>query len=523
MTNELQLSVDDLVCINSQKYTEIDNMWMVSHALKLLDIPMWIGFNSRIYNSDSSEQIISYLTPINASPTSTSIVLKTMLQSQKIAEELQQPSIQVTYDLAIAKIALQIQATETPKFDNLFIHLGPFHIMMAYFKAIGKVISDCGLTNVMVESNLLANGFLDGKHFNRCKRLHPLVALDLEILHFKSFLQEDNMILTDDMIEEVKRLQNCEISSFKVENEDLKELMNNYDIYKQQSLNGEHGKTVQFYLIYVNLIHHYFNLSRRIRTGDFDLFKLVLPKINNLFFICNQQNYARWTVKYYANLLRVAETHPNSFDGFQQGYFGIKRTTKPFSRQPIDLVLEQTINADAARRLTGVIHFTNSISARQRWARNHDIRSTIISKVYHELGLQTHQDISADLNLHNIRKNTQQLQQFVTTFDQYINLFSPEVPKDQLINISSGKSASPPVEEFLLNVETNGDSLRKTFISECQSDMNRFEKAIKKGPIIIFPKIMKKKKKIQVGGKIQEMKIQRFIWPYAWNFHRLQG
>lgn len=95
--------------------------------------------------------------------------------------------------MAIAKVALQIQATEKPTYDNLFIHLGPFHIMMAYFKAVGKVIIDCRLTNVMVESGLLANrsvnGFLDGKHFNHCKRLHPLLALGLEILQFKSFLE----------------------------------------------------------------------------------------------------------------------------------------------------------------------------------------------------------------------------------------------------------------------------------------------------------------------------------------------
>ncbi|GFW31674.1 hypothetical protein TNCV_4683461 [Trichonephila clavipes] len=239
---------------------------------------------------------------------------------------------------------------------------------MAYFKAIGNVISDCGLANVMVESSLLANGsvngFLDGKHFNRCKRLHPLVALGLEVLNFKSFLQHDNTTLTDDMIEEVKRLQNCEISSFHIENKDLKELMNNYNIFKQRCLSGEHGKTSQFYLIYINLIHHYLDLLRSIRTGDFELFLPTLPKITNIFFICNQQDYARWTVKYYDNLLKVAETHPDLFEGFKHGCFGIKQTTKPFSRQPIDLVLEQTINADAARKLTGVIHFTNSISAR---------------------------------------------------------------------------------------------------------------------------------------------------------------
>ncbi|CAH1107673.1 unnamed protein product [Psylliodes chrysocephalus] len=142
----------------------------------------------------------------------------------------------------------------------------------------------------MVESNLLANGsvngFLDGKHFNRCKRLHPMVALGLEILFFKSFLQNNNKTLTDDVIEEVKRLQNSEISSFHIENEELKELINSYGIYKQQSLNGEHGKTAQFYLIYINLINYYLNLSRSIRTGNFELFKSMLPKITNIFFIC---------------------------------------------------------------------------------------------------------------------------------------------------------------------------------------------------------------------------------------------
>ncbi|GFW58753.1 uncharacterized protein TNCV_379361 [Trichonephila clavipes] len=141
---------------------------------------------------------------------------------------------------------------------------------------------------------------------------------------------------------------------------------------------------------------------------------------------CNQQNYARWTVKYYDNLLKVVETHSDLYEEFKQSCFGIKRATKPFSRQPIALVLEQIINADAARSLTGVIHLTNSISARHWWARNHDVRSTIINQVYLELGLPIHQDVSTDLNLHITRKNTKQLRQFITTFDRFNNPFCSE-------------------------------------------------------------------------------------------------
>lgn len=197
--NDMNLSAHEseyLLPGNFQLYKMIDTTWMICLSLQLPDVPMWVGFNSSLLSdNDNLQQRVSYLTPINESPTNKSVVLETMRQSQKICE-VKQSSIQVTYDLAIAKVALQLQVTNKPSFDNLFIHLGPFHIMMAYFKALGKVIIDCGLTNIMVQSNLLASGsisgFIEGKHFNRCKRLHPLMAVGLEILHFNSFLEMNN-------------------------------------------------------------------------------------------------------------------------------------------------------------------------------------------------------------------------------------------------------------------------------------------------------------------------------------------
>lgn len=84
------------------------------------------------------------------------------------------------------------------------------------------------------------------------------------------------------------------------------------------------------------------------------------------------------------------------------------------------MTLAQTINADAARRLTGVLHFTNSISARQRWSKIHDIRSTVKSHVYEEKDLQRSQDVTTDLETYQIKNNSTQLQSFVSTFEKYI-------------------------------------------------------------------------------------------------------
>ena len=61
----------------------------------------------------------------------------TMSWALAIASEFGQKNILVTYGLAIiTKVALQIQSTEPPKYDKLFIQVGDFHLMMAYFKAV---------------------------------------------------------------------------------------------------------------------------------------------------------------------------------------------------------------------------------------------------------------------------------------------------------------------------------------------------------------------------------------------------
>ena len=71
-------------------------------------------------------------------------------------------------------------------------YAGCFHIEMAIIKAIGKLIAESGRPKMLTECGVLATGslrgFLDGKHFNRCKRQHPILALVFETQHFNAFL-----------------------------------------------------------------------------------------------------------------------------------------------------------------------------------------------------------------------------------------------------------------------------------------------------------------------------------------------
>lgn len=248
-----------------------------------------------------------------------------------------------------------------------------------------------------------------------------MISLALQMLHFQRFLEYENIELCDDVKMYLKKF--CTPSNVpQLQNSALIDILKKYEDYKMNTLEGKHGKTSQFYMTYVNLIDYFLMLNSSIRRGDFKFFKYVLPKLSNIFFVFNQPNYARYLVKYHDNLIKADESHPELRVQFQKGSFGIKRTKKPFSRQPIDLTLEQTINADAANKLTGISHTTNSISARQRWCRSHTLRSTIISHTIEQVGLRKHQDITADLQRSKIKKNHVQLCNFIDSLERGKNV-----------------------------------------------------------------------------------------------------
>lgn len=321
---------EDKEAENTLKLKKILFSWLMSHYLKIQNTPMWIGFNSLTYCDESRVQKIEYLTQINNSPTDPAVIKETMRRSLKIASECGKSFMNVTYDLAIAKIALKIQSAEV-EFKPLFIHLGSFHTMMSYFKAIGKFIDGCGVKNMLVDSGILANGsinsFLSGKHFNRCRKVHPLLSLAIQTLHLQMFLSITNYD-TDDVKIFLKNIMQGEVN---IRNSSLEKIFDEYDNFRTDTLNGKNGKTPQFYMIYVQLLDYYLMMEYSIRSGNVDLYKSLLVKMNNVFFTMNHQNYARYTTIYYHNLNNIENTHPGLLAECKDSFLGIRRTSKSFS------------------------------------------------------------------------------------------------------------------------------------------------------------------------------------------------
>ena len=187
-----------------------------------------------------------------------------------------------------------------------------------------------------------------------------------------------------------------------------------------------------------------------------------------------------WLTVYHDKLLKLKNSHPDVYEEFKSGFFSLKRTSKAFSRIPIDLNLELTVNADAACQRSGIISLTNSISARQHWAQSHSIRTSILSKLFEELGMASEEVISEELKLHRVKQNCHHLEKIISFINDTMNHFASTIEKEHLFNIANGKAALGERADFLTNVWAIGFSARDCLIEDCNDDPNAYQNPIKR-------------------------------------------
>ena len=265
----------------------------------------------------------------------------------------------------------------------------------------------------------------------------------------------------------------------------LNRIVNGYKEFCRQTLEGDFGKTAQFYYQYCEFINLFLRFSRSIRTSNFELYLDSIFNICDLFFALNQPNYARWSLLYLSNLVTLQMENSPLVSEFRRGAFGIRRTKANFARSPVDLTLEQTTNADASNQLSDYLT-ADSISARQRWTLSHSMRTKILSCIKNNAGLSHKDDTSHSLQKSSINKDKKCLQSIMEAIQNTMNPFDDAIDKNILFNISTGKAASHDVTNFLLNVKSVGNHQKIDFITQCNSEAGPFEKPIARNKILNF-------------------------------------
>ncbi len=169
------------------------------------------------------------------------------------------------------------------------------------FSCLGYLITESGGPQIMMECEVLApgslNGCLSGRHYNRCKCIHPILDNELHILQFTSFL-DANGPLSDEFLENLRCLNAAPSPSAIVEivsSPSFNDLMNKYDKFSQDTRRGIHGATAQYWMMYIDLVELYMLFSRAIRTNDLDLYIYCLAEMVDIMFALNHI-YARVSV-----------------------------------------------------------------------------------------------------------------------------------------------------------------------------------------------------------------------------------
>ena len=157
-------------------------------------IPSCTGFNTSLQSNIPALSIVGYLPAIDASPTQMEAVKSILTRSIKYADVLHLAVVVLVFDQAIyAKAQKIIWEDETEDWKKrLVVRLGGFHTKRSYLSCIGIRYKDAGLTDIIIESGLVASGsvkgVMNGHHYNRAFRTHKIVSEAMQRLRFQQFL-----------------------------------------------------------------------------------------------------------------------------------------------------------------------------------------------------------------------------------------------------------------------------------------------------------------------------------------------
>ena len=493
----------------------IDFYWLLQAEVDK-PLPLFPGYYSQFVQDQLPQQRIWYMDPISAPPTRNDVVRETMKRSMNVAAETQQKCGIVTYDLAVALKAYSIQALDAPVFDNLLILLGNFHLELAFFGAVGTFINESGAEYLLTEAGVLAEGslmgFIRGKYYNRCVRIHSILALVMERKLYERFLQTLPQEAKDDMkdvlaeVPEDIETQEQFLSSHPL----FMEHMQQFDLFFDKVMDGELGPTAQYWSMYIYMINRvHRDLMRGVRTNNIRHYIDVLPAVIDVFFALNRTNYARWGVLF---LNKLETASPQSLSVLQAGAFSIRRTEKHYSRSAIDLTLEQTVNRDAASPMRGIVGFHHSQNAIRRWCITSTQRGMSVTELRNMTGLETVEQPTTQLRQNRVQKDSQHRDVLLKAVTEMCDPFAASTSTSAcLLNIATGKAASEKTQLYLLGTIAAGKERHIKFREECASDQERFLKPIKRRKVENFAYDNSRKQQKDKGKPAAESLRDAFI------------
>ena len=309
--------------------------------------PRFVGWIISLFQKHASQATkMTYLPPIQTPITEYETIVQVFMVSRELSKQSNMQYTHITFDVGAAIKAYHVLWNNPDTWSDIIVHLGDFHAMMAFFGVIGSFVSGSGFEEILFQAGLCSSGsikgIISGKHYNRCWLVHEAFSEALERL----FMQEcisDVPTLIEDFAQDQPSFS--DISPL-LEYTSVAEFETYYQKQKEKCLNGEFGKTPQFWAMYTKLVERQQKLHYGINVNDFELRLLMWRQSLPLCFSTNRIHYSRYGTYYVNSLEHLEDTHPGAKVEMESAGLSVRRNNLGIG-QAIDLAGEQSYMKNA--------------------------------------------------------------------------------------------------------------------------------------------------------------------------------
>ena len=288
-------------------------------------------------------------------------------QSRELARKANMKYTHITLDVGAAIKAYHVIWNNPNLWSDIIIHLGDFHAINAYFGAIGTFVSGSGFEDILFQARLCSagslNGVLSGKH-NRCWLLHESFSEALIRLFQEQYVPE----IPNSLINFAKHPPGTVDTEELLADPSIQAYLKYYVQQVKKCLNGEFGKTPQFWVMYMIMVDRQQKLHYAINTNNYNLRLLIWKESLPMWFATNKIHYARYGSFYVKFLEYLEDTHPGAKEEIAEKGLSVRRNTLGIG-QAADMAGEQSYMR-SAKTAGGIRQFSTNEAAVAKWAMN---------------------------------------------------------------------------------------------------------------------------------------------------------
>ena len=205
-------------------------------------------------------------------PSDADTMMTAMVRAQELTLEAGQQFTVLTCDQQVYRVAVQVLWAHPEKFHELYLRLGGMHALMSFVGAVGTLMAESGLSDVLSSVFAGVTKMLSGNKFPQNVRVLRMIAE-----------------------EALRQIFECN------------DLANAADLMDELERRAKQNNTASLWLdVLIKPVIIMMSFIRAEREGDWHLHLSSLRQMLPYYFAAGHVNYARWGLYYPRTMKKIA-------------------------------------------------------------------------------------------------------------------------------------------------------------------------------------------------------------------------